>query len=671
MSLKNQAYVHTHRSGQLPRLPLEGAIDLTYRCNNRCRHCWLWEADIETVQKKELTFEEIRRIVDEARALGCREWSISGGEPMLRPDFPEIFDYITRHSPHGYGLNTNGTLITPEIAQLMTRKGSKIIAIYGATAEVYDHITRNPGGFEQMMQGFSYLKEAGAGFTIQLVPLKDNLDQWDEMVALAKSLSSSWKTSSPWMFMSASGSAARNQEIMAQRIPPARVIQLDPPLVNRQEQQENLGMDSSRQSVAGKDHRLFAQCIENRRDFHVDAYGGMSWCIYIKDPALRYDLRQGSVQDAWENFIPSMADKVCGDQEWVENCGSCELRDDCRWCGAYAYLETGRFSAPIPYLCEITKEGQKYMDEWKNKHRRYFQVAGLTVRVDSDLDLTEVFFRDKIYNFGVDGPGDDNITISQHFELPDLVGKDLGEVIYRRLPWQISRKDGNYFYRGIVDGMEDMTTVLAIFNEDHTQATVYVPVNYEESVRKTGMVSLSLLPSDQLWLCPVVADRQGVLMHSAAAIVNGQGLVFVGHSEAGKSTTMEMLMDADKKGVLEAEVLCDDRNVIRKWPEKGWQVYGTWSHGTVEVVSPSSAPLSGIFFLEKSAVNQIDPITDKKLIWTHLLSKLIRGLVTAEWWQKELDILEEIVSEVPFYRMQFDKTGDIVPLLAEMSSKGN
>jgi MoaA/NifB/PqqE/SkfB family radical SAM enzyme len=59
---------------------------------------------------------------------------------MLRPDFAEIFDYITSHCA-SYSLNTNGTLITPEIAELMKRKGNKMVALYGATAEVYDHIT--------------------------------------------------------------------------------------------------------------------------------------------------------------------------------------------------------------------------------------------------------------------------------------------------------------------------------------------------------------------------------------------------------------------------------------------------------------------------------------------------------------------------------------------------
>jgi molybdenum cofactor biosynthesis enzyme MoaA len=62
-----------------------------------------------------LSLDEVKHLVDEARKLGCQKWRISGGEPMLRPDFAEIFTYNTEKSV-SYSLNTNGTLITPVAA---------------------------------------------------------------------------------------------------------------------------------------------------------------------------------------------------------------------------------------------------------------------------------------------------------------------------------------------------------------------------------------------------------------------------------------------------------------------------------------------------------------------------------------------------------------------------
>lgn len=221
-------YVDDKSLPKLPRLPLKGSIDLTYRCNNKCRHCWLWSGN----GTGELSTDEIKRLVDDARAMGCREWAISGGEPMLRPDFAEIFDYITSRAKQ-YSINTNGTLITKEIAELMRRKGSKMVALYGATAEVHDHVTRNPGSFKAAMRGFSLLKEAGAGFTVQLIPMKDNFHQFEEMEALAKSISPHWRIGAAWLYLSAEAGKEKNAEIMAQRLSPRDVIDLDLPDLSR------------------------------------------------------------------------------------------------------------------------------------------------------------------------------------------------------------------------------------------------------------------------------------------------------------------------------------------------------------------------------------------------------------------------------------------------------
>ncbi|MBU1147427.1 MAG: radical SAM protein, partial [Candidatus Omnitrophica bacterium] len=198
----NDTYLEIKTTNKMPRLPLEGSVDLTYRCNNNCRHCWLRIPPESQEKKDELSFEEIKKIADGAGAMGCHKWSISGGEPILRPDFSEIFDYLTRNSI-SYSLNTNGTLITPKIAKLMKRKGTKMVALYGATAEVHDHITRNPGSFEQTMRGFRYLKEAGAGFTVQLIPMKDNYHQLQDMIKLAESLSKHYRVGAPWLYLSA------------------------------------------------------------------------------------------------------------------------------------------------------------------------------------------------------------------------------------------------------------------------------------------------------------------------------------------------------------------------------------------------------------------------------------------------------------------------------------
>ena len=700
-------FVRLTKTGDTPRLPLEGHLDLTYRCNNTCRHCWLWLPPNAREQQDELSFDEIRRIADEVRALGCRKWSISGGEPMLRDDFPAIFDYLTRKATT-YSLNTNGTLITPEIAQLLKRKGTKMIALYGATAETYDRVTRHEGGFEQAMRGFRYLQEAGAGFTVQLIPMRDNWHEWEQMQELAKSLSRHWRVGAAWLYLSACGSPKRNAEIARQRLDPRTVIELDQPdmssdLSLRAERSNPQHGDAEIASshkpllatlaphasagVTKDDDRLFAACIAGRRDFHVDPYGGMTWCSFLKDPALRYDLRRGTFRQAWDEFIPACADKVRGGDEWRANCGSCEKRADCRWCAVYAYLETGRYSARVPYLCAVADEARKFKEEWMTNRRRYYRIAEITIQVDSDLPITEATFTNKLDLFRVEGPGDDTVTIRHHFELPNLRGQDLGKEVYRKAPGAIYQQGDSWIYLGISPRADDDHRHRVVtFNHDHTRARIYN--DRDETWLKGNLHSLTLFPSDQILIARLLADRNGCYLHSAGAILDGAGMLFVGHSDAGKSTMTRLLMAHPLpnppphagEGRVGVEILCDDRNIVRKWfpplsttgeGQGGgeWRVYGTWSHGDVPDVSPASAPLRAICFIEQVAENTLTPLTDRKEITRRLLACVIKPFVTAAWWHKTLDLIEQMAREVPCYVMRFDKSGEIVAELVRLADR--
>jgi len=634
-----------------PRLPLEGSLDLTYRCNNNCRHCWLRIPPASPQRQKELSFDEIRRIVDDARAMGCRKWFVSGGEPMLRQDFAQVLEYITCRSA-SYSLNTNGTLITPAIARLLTRKGTKMVALYGATPEVHDHITRHPGSFEATMRGVAYLKEAGAGFVVQLVPMRDNYHQYRDMVRLAESLSPHWRIGASWLYFSADGDGQRNREIQRQRLAPEVVVELDLPNPAHDE----AGEGDQRHSFCrdSEDSRLFAKCIANRQEFHVDPYGGMSFCCFIKDPALRFDLRSGSFGQGWDEFIPALADRVRGAAEYQEGCAACQVRTDCSWCPAYGYLEHQRFDAKVDYLCQVARETARWKREWQANHRRYYRIAGITVQVDSDVPITATTFGPQFTPFLVEDPGKDTVRLRHHFSLPDLGDGALDHEVYRKAPWAIYRKGSSWIYTVIGPGSSrEPPSIVAVFNADYTRARIYH--DGDEAFRRGGHGALTLFATDQLLLAQILADRQGCYLHSSGIVLDGKGLLFAGHSEAGKSTMVKMLKD-------HAEILCDDRNIVRRWPD-GFRIHGTWSHGEVPTVSANSAPLRAILFLDKAPENRLVPLESTHEILPRLLACLIKPFVTAEWWDRMLPLLERIANEVPCYSLRFDKSGQVVPLL--------
>jgi radical SAM protein with 4Fe4S-binding SPASM domain len=648
----NSKYLSKKTVRSLPRIPLQGFIDLTYRCNLDCRHCWIRLPANSPEKKDELSVNEVKEIVDESWKMGCRNWYISGGEPLLRADFPELFEYIISKSSL-YSLNTNGTLITPEIARMMKRKGQKWIALYGATPEVYDHITRIPGSFEAAMRGFARLKEAGAGFVVQIIPLKDNYHQFQDMVRLAESLSPHWRIGISWLYLSASGDPIKNKEIRDQRLEPEILVELMGPNISSED-----SVDGENETCSGHyfgKEKPFAACIDSKRDFHIDPYGRLGFCSFIKDPSFLYDIRRGSFQEGWNYFIPSLADEIRVQSKSMEYCATCEIKPECSQCAVYSYLENRDYGSRVDYLCRIEREIKRYRDKWKKSHRRYYQIAGLTIQVNADLPITESTFLPALKRFEVKGPGDD-IVITHHFTLPDISSRDLGREMYRRPPWAIYRKGKSWIYLYIMSDHDNNSPFqIAVFNHDYSRAVVYT--NGNRAYSRGNLNALTLLPTDQLLLASVLAHKQAFMLHSSGVLFEGNGLLFVGHSEAGKSTMVKIL-----KG--RSEILCDDRNIIRKWPE-GYRIYGTWSHGEVPLVSPASAPLKAVFFLNKSQENKILPVSDKAEAIRNILGCLIKPLRTEEWWESMFGFVEQLVRNIPCYNLHFDKTGQIVDLLKE------
>jgi hypothetical protein len=292
-------------------------------------------------------------------------------------------------------------------------------------------------------------------------------------------------------------------------------------------------------------------------------------------------------------------------------------------------------------------------------HRRYYEIAGITLQVESPLPILTTTFAPKFARFEVDGPGSDTVVLRHHF---GLAGSDAGaepgrREVYREAPWAIYRQGRSWLYEGISTDPQDLTVHLrATFDDRHEVGDISHPAEVADWWRDGGLGSLTLMASDQIVLARLFADREACLLHSAGVVLDGHGVVFVGHSDAGKSTTVELLREGFGARL---EILCDDRVVVRRWPE-GFRAHGTWSHGDVTDVSPAAAPLRAILFLEQAAVNELLPLEDRGEAWRRLLATIVKPLETADWWRKEMDVLERLIAEVPCYRMRFDRSGGIV-----------
>ena len=135
------------------RIPLDGSIELTHRCNLRCVHCYLGDQDvIRKHRPEEMSTKQVMALIDEVVDAGALNLTFSGGDPMMRKDFAELYVYAVKK-----GLLVtvfcDGVLISDRIIEVFKRfpPSNVEVSIYGATRETYEAITQVKGSFERCL----------------------------------------------------------------------------------------------------------------------------------------------------------------------------------------------------------------------------------------------------------------------------------------------------------------------------------------------------------------------------------------------------------------------------------------------------------------------------------------------------------------------------------------
>lgn len=164
--------------------PLYVAWQITNECNLACLHC-IEESGPGKAFKDELTSEEAFSVIDMLVQGEVPYVSFSGGEPMVRPDFFEMVERITKGGV-GLKIETNGHYLTPSNCARLKELGVKAVqvSIDGGTPASFNKM-RVHGRFDQALEGIKNLKEAGIPIEVNFVPAKFNIHEIGEVVDLA------------------------------------------------------------------------------------------------------------------------------------------------------------------------------------------------------------------------------------------------------------------------------------------------------------------------------------------------------------------------------------------------------------------------------------------------------------------------------------------------------
>lgn len=340
--------VHSNTSGK--RIPLNASVDLTYRCNNKCVHCYcnLPGNDASAI-KQELNTQEIKKLFDDLASLGTLWLLITGGEPLLREDFEEIYLYAKKK---GFLITffTNGTLIDEKAVELLSKYPPFVveISLYGATKETYEKVTRVKGSYDRCIEGIKRIVDSCLKLKLKTMALTVNQYEIDAMDRMARELGCEFRFDP---VLNKRIDDYNFSDPAKYRICPEDVVRLDKAYPKRMEEWKQFCDKFVGEPV--RDDRLF-KCSAGIGTIHIDPYGIVKGCMMMKRDI--FSVKEHDLKWIWTEGIRSL---ITRKKDFPLPCDGCVIADLCGQCPAWSILENGDIKKKVEYLCEIAKIRQR------------------------------------------------------------------------------------------------------------------------------------------------------------------------------------------------------------------------------------------------------------------------------------------------------------------------
>lgn len=318
-------------------IPLGAQVDLTYRCNERCVHCYLDHED-----HGELTTAEVLDLLDQLAHAGVFFLTLSGGEIFMRKDFFQILAHA-RRLLFCVKLKTNAVMVRRRQAQRIAELGveSVQISVYSHLPQVHDEITKVAGSFERTLEGARLLRAQGVKVSFANVLMKQNANDYPQVRALAQSLGIEFKidpTVTPMM--------DGDRAILGLNIDAAALdhVMHDASLVG--DAGDFCAPPSGPMDAEAALETL--PCSAGHTACYISPYGEVYPCVQF--PLASGNIRKTRFLDIWKNS-PQLAQVRAIRMSDVQGCSSCAHGSSCSRCPGLAYLE-GNMRGPSTQDCE-------------------------------------------------------------------------------------------------------------------------------------------------------------------------------------------------------------------------------------------------------------------------------------------------------------------------------
>jgi AdoMet-dependent heme synthase len=362
-------------------VPLSVHFDLTYRCNERCVHCYLDHED-----HGELETGECFEILEQLASSGTLFLTLSGGEIFLRKDLEEILA-CARRLHFDVSLKTNALLVTRARAEKLKNLGVRRIqiSVYSRDPAVHDAVTKVPGSLQRTLAAIPLLLEQGIGVKLACPLMKENLLAYRGVMELATGLGVPYvldMTITPMM----DGS----QEPLKHRVDTAALLPVlqdaalqgcHPPAKSEKELPLMLGSATS--SGMESDAYEDLPCSAGHNSCYISPYGDVYACVQLPIPA--GNLRLHRFEEIWNGSSALKKVRAMRESE-LPVCSRCEIRKYCERCPGLAWMEGGDILGAYERACELAEQKARLAGVAKPRSAWHAEYEGRSTKNSGAAD---------------------------------------------------------------------------------------------------------------------------------------------------------------------------------------------------------------------------------------------------------------------------------------------
>jgi hypothetical protein len=263
-----------------------------------------------------------------------------------------------------------------------------------------------------------------------------------------------------------------------------------------------------------------------------------------------------------------------------------------------------------------------------------FKIGDISLALDGEPRIKKSEIREAYRPFISRDPS--NIALRMHMGSPKI---PVGEKIFDSLPiWALYRHNGSLIIN-LFEKMNGLKRSLWI-SQDFNQADLYF------TEPNGSFLDPFFGPTIELLMVNCLARVGSIIVHACGIDYRGKGLLFAGESGAGKSTLTKIWNKENG-----AEILSDDRIIIRKRNDQYW-MYGTPWHGDARFASPAKVKLEKVFFIKHGSANSVKEVAGSFPVLQFLKASF------PPYWDKNymefaMEFFNDLVAAVPCRELSF------------------